>query len=161
MATGVSGGAAFMIPSLFFNLESNLITAAENPVFSGEEAIEDDDCYVIKVHRDRFDQTYWISKASKLIRQERMDSSGSFTPPELTNDDARKALEAMGKPVTDEAIKALLDQMAEMGKRMKTLGVQSHSSIETHREIKTNDPMSPSDFRDKPDAKAGQPTPPR
>jgi outer membrane lipoprotein-sorting protein len=151
MATGVSGGAANTIPSVFFDLEANGIKAAENPVLSGEEAIEGDDCYVVKMHREHLDQTFWISKASKLIRQERMDMSGNFGPTEeLTDADAKKVLESMGRKATDEAIQQLRKQMAQMQEMMKTAGPQSHSSIETHREIKTNDPMSAVDFREKP-----------
>jgi hypothetical protein len=154
MATGVSGGAANTIPSIFLDLETNGIKSAENPVMGGEEAIEGEDCFVVKVHRDHIDQTFWISKASKLIRQEKMDFSGAFAPEELSHDDAKKVLESMGRTVTEDAIQALRDQMAAMQKMMKASGVQSHSSIETHREIKINDPMSPGDFREKPDPAA-------
>ena len=93
------------------------------------------------------DRTFWISKASKLIRQELTASSGSTDTPELTDSDARKVLESMGQKATDEAIRTLRDQIASTQQIMKS--VKSSYRIEIHREIKTNDLMSPSDFREK------------
>ena len=149
MATGVSGGAAHTIPSIFFDLSANGIAAAsKSAVLAGGEFVEGDDCYVVKAHDGNIDRTFWISKASKLIRQEMTTTSGSSGPTELTDSDARQVLESIGQTATDEAIRALRAQMASAQELMKS--VRSSSRIEIHREIKINEPMLPSDFREKP-----------
>jgi hypothetical protein len=110
-------------------------------------SLQSEDCYVVKAHADHIDRTFWISKASKLIRQERTDSSGSSGTPELTDADARKVLESMGQKATDERIVTLRNELAHATQAMKS--IRSGYSIERHREIKTNDPMSPADFLEK------------
>jgi hypothetical protein len=67
-------------------------------------------------------------------------TSGHFDLPELTNNDARQVLEAMGQKATDEAIRNLRNMMANTNALSKS--VKSSYMIETHLEIKTNDPMS-------------------
>jgi outer membrane lipoprotein-sorting protein len=146
MATGVSGGAANTIPSIFFNLSANRIPRRSNGVaITGEERIDGDDCYVLKAASGNMETTFWVSKDSKLIRRVRTDSSG-FKPPEITDDVRRQALQSMGRPVTDEAIREMRDQDARMQTVMQ--GMKSSYSFETYRGIKINEPMAPSDFRD-------------
>jgi len=116
-------------------------------VLTGGEFVDGEDCYVVKAHTGSMDRTFWIAKASKLIRQEMTVSSGSVDTPELTDDDARKVLESMGQKPTDEAIRTMRDQLANVEQAAKS--VKSYYSIEKHREIKTNDLMLPSDFREK------------
>jgi hypothetical protein len=146
MATGVSFGAAYTIPSIFFDLSSNGITAASNAVLAGGELVEGEDCYVLKVHTNGMDRTLWISKATKFVRQHMTVTSGSNNAPELSDSDARHVLELMGQKVTDEAVRTLRDQMASTQQIMKS--VKSTYIIEIQREIRTNDPMSPGDFRE-------------
>jgi hypothetical protein len=148
-ATGISGGAANTIPSIFFDFSTNQIKALKNPVRAGEESIEGDACYVIKSHDERFDRTFWISKETKLIRQERTDtlSMPDFEPPEMTDEILKKALEMGGKEATPEAIQAMRDMMAAAQKMQKTMPKpQSSSSIETHHQIKVDEPMTAGDF---------------
>src|SRR5262245_57532957 len=150
MATGVSGGAAHTIPSIFFNLSANGITSiSKDAVLAGGELIEGEDCYVVKGHSGNSDYTYWISKNSKLIVQAmRVSSSPNAPHDEMTDSDARKALESMGQTVTEEAIRNLRATIAQAEQSLKS--IKSSYSIERHRDIKTNDVMSPSDFREKP-----------
>jgi hypothetical protein len=146
MATGVSAGAAHTIPSIFFDLAGNGITSGSNTAtLAGGDLIEGEDCYVVKVHTEHVDRTFWISKTSALIRREMAVTSGQFDMPELTDDDARKVLESMGQKATDEAIRNLRNMMASTNEFSKS--IKSSYMIETHREIKTNDIMSPNDFR--------------
>jgi len=72
-------------------------------------------------------------------------TSGHFDMPELTDDDASKVLESMGQTASDEVIRNLRNMMASANELSKS--IKSSYMIETHREIKTNDLMSPSDFR--------------
>jgi hypothetical protein len=145
MATGVSFGAAYTIPSIFFDLLSNGITTASNAVLAGGELVEGDDCYVVKVHTDGMDRTLWISKATRFVRQQMTVTSGNKSEPELSDSDARHVLELMGQEVTEEAVRTLREQMASTKEFMKS--VKSTYSIEIQREIRTNDPMAPGDFR--------------
>jgi hypothetical protein len=148
-ATGVSGGAAATIPSVFFDFSVNLIKALNNPVRVGEESIDGDACYVIKSHDERFDRTFWISKETKLIRQERTDTlnMADFQMPEMTDEIIKKALQMTGKEATPEAIQAMRDMMAAAQKMQKTMPKpQSNSSIETHHQIKIDEPMTAGDF---------------
>lgn len=149
MATGVSGGAAYTIPSIFFDLSANGITSiSKDAVMAGGELIEGEDCYVVKAHSGNSDYTYWISKNSKLIVQAmRVSSSMNAPHDEMTDSDARKILESMGKKVTDEAIRNLRTEIAGAEQSLKS--IKSSYSIERHRDIKTNDVMLPSDFREK------------
>jgi hypothetical protein len=149
MATGVSGGAAHTIPSIFFDLSVNGITSiSKDALLSGGELIDGDDCYVVKAHSGNSDYTYWISKNSKLVIQAMRFSSGVNAPQdEMTDSDARKVLESMGQKVTDEAIRDLRTQLAGAAQSLKS--IKSSYSIERHRDIKTNDVMLPSDFREK------------
>jgi hypothetical protein len=105
MATGISGGAAHTIPSIFFDLAANSIASiSKDAVMTGAELIDAEDCYVVKAHSGNSDYTYWISRNSKLIVQA-MRVSSTMTAPheEMTDSDARKVLESMGQKVTDEA----------------------------------------------------------
>jgi hypothetical protein len=74
-------------------------------------------------------------------------SSGSNAPSsdEITDSDARRVLEVMCQKVTDEAIRTLRDQLANVQQSMKS--VKSSYFIEIQRDIKTNDLMLPADFR--------------
>jgi len=53
----------------------------------------------------------------------------------------------MEQKVTDEAIRNLRTQIAGAEQSLKS--IKSSYSIERHRDIKTNDVMLPSDFREK------------
>jgi outer membrane lipoprotein-sorting protein len=148
MATGVSNGAANTIPSIFFDLSANGVTSIlRSAVLAGNETIDGEDCYVVKAHSDTMDRTIWISKASKLIRQVMTAMSGNPPVPlELTDSDASKVLESMGQKPTEDAIRALRAQMTAAAELMKSVKT-NYYSLEKHRDIKTDDPMSPSDFR--------------
>ena len=146
MATGVSGGAAHTIPSIFFDLAGNGITSGSNTATLADgEFVEGEDCYVVTVHSEQIDRTFWISKTSTLIRREMTVNYAHFAVPELTDTDATQALVSMGQRATAEAIRNLRKMIANTNELSKS--IKSSYMIETHREIKTNDPMSPSDFR--------------
>jgi hypothetical protein len=147
MATGISGGAAHTIPSIFFDLTANSMTSiSKDAVMAGGELIDGEDCYVVKAHSGTSDYTYWISKNSKLIVQAMRVSSGMSAPhDEMTDSDARKVLESMGQKVTDEAIRNLRAEIAGAEQSLKS--ITSSYSIERHRDIKTNDVVLPGDFR--------------
>jgi len=151
-ATGISGGVAHTIPSIFFDLSGNeLATVLKVSTMAPTESIDGEECYVVKAHTEQSDRTFWISKGSKLIRQVMTVTSGTGAPPEISDADLKKALETMGQKPTDEAIRAFRAQMASGLEMMKS--IKSSYRIEKQREIKTNDPMSTSDFREKTDGK--------
>ncbi len=77
MATGISSGSAHTIPSIFFDLPSNGIRRISDvAVLAGEESVDGDNCYVVKAKMDIADFTFWISKASKLIRRQSITARG-------------------------------------------------------------------------------------
>ena len=72
-ATGVSDGATFTMPSLFFPVfkDANPLPRLINPRIEGNEAVEGDECYVIcGASITGTKETYWISRSEHLIRQD-------------------------------------------------------------------------------------------
>jgi hypothetical protein len=159
-AAGVSDGAANTIPSIFFNFPGNTVNSIEGATISGEESIDGDDCYVVKSHSQKSNQllgsgeaaidlTLWISKGSRLIRQTRADVSADISQMKISDFELKSVLEAMGNKLTDEQVQTMQTLSADALKSMGNVGAMT---IQTHREIKIDVPMSPSDFRDEPQA---------
>jgi hypothetical protein len=99
-----------------------------------------------------------------LIRQEKTDtlSMADFEPPEMTDEIMKKALEMTGKEATPEALQAMRDTMAAAQKMQETMPKpQSSSSIETHHQIKTDEPMTAGDFTAPAAAAPAAPKPPQ
>ncbi len=116
MATGISGGAANTIPGTFFH----------------------------DVARIAFDGLFWISKTSTLLRQIRRDFEGPMEMPKIRDDDLRKSLESMNREATDEAVANMRAQM-ESARKMMSRGMHGFS-IEVHRDIRVNPPLTQADF---------------
>jgi outer membrane lipoprotein-sorting protein len=139
-ATGVSGGAAFTIPSLFlpsFNVPSNHFARLRNPRIEKTEKIGDEDCYVIsgpsKISKT---ETFWISKSNYLIRK----CSRSLEPPEggrqmpeMTDEDMAKAIKAMGLEVNDETKKNMRAMMEKSEAMLNTANLKgSMTEVQAH-----------------------------
>ncbi len=159
-ASGVSGGAANTIPSIFFNFPGNAVNSIEGATITGEESIDGDDCYVVKSHSQKSNQllgsgeaaidfTLWISKGSRLIRQTRADISADVSQMKISDFELKSVSEAMGNKLTDEQVQVMQTLSADV---LKSMGNVRTTMLETHREIKIDMPMSPSDFRDEPQA---------
>lgn len=149
-ATGISGGAAFTIPSLFFSVfkeKPDNFASLIDPKLTGSEPVEDDDCYVItgssKVSKL---ETFWISKKTYMIKK----CSCSLEPPEgglkmpkMTDQQLEEGIKAMGQEVTEESKEATRKMMSQAEDRIKMaklkgLRTELHTKIDTS-ELKAGD----------------------
>jgi len=136
-ATGVSGGAAITVPSLFLSYAAECpqpFARLTNPTLKGSEKIWDDDCFVISspstISRE---ETFWISKATYQIRKcsrslEAPESGRAM--PEMTDAQLEESVKAIGEEVTDkskEDIKCMMDTMAKMN--MKGDLTETHAAL--------------------------------
>jgi outer membrane lipoprotein-sorting protein len=144
MATGISGGAAATIPAIFFGLSNDSLKASKDAAFTQNADIEGDPCYVITEKTRTIGVTMWISRKSKLLRQIRDDFNGPMKIPEMTDQDAKKVLQSMGKTPTAAAIKRIKAQMAS-ARAMMGSGMTGFS-IEVHRQIVVNATLRKADF---------------
>lgn len=149
-ATGISGGAAFNISSLFFPFlqsQQSLLRIID-PKLEKIESVHGEDCYVISGSSPLSQrETYWISKERYLIRQysrtvvmHGKDSS----PKENSGLDFGTVLENLGKDLTEENQKEIEKIIREQKEYMA--GVTATSTLtEVHERISFNQ-SSPEDF---------------
>lgn len=140
-ATGISGGAAFTIPSLFlpvFEQQPDPFSRLIDPKVQESEKVGDDDCYVISGSSPISKQeTYWVSKTSHLIRKYYRSleaPEGGMPMPEMTDEDIEEALKSMGQEVTDES-RQKMKEMMEQSKDVVRAAMLKGSSTELHVEI--------------------------
>jgi beta-lactamase regulating signal transducer with metallopeptidase domain/protocatechuate 3,4-dioxygenase beta subunit len=137
-ATGVSGGAANTIPSLFFAQPANILHQLNEVRQEGEEAIDGDQCYIIAGKMANMTMKYWISKDTLLIRQRQQILGDKLEIPELSDEDIKKSLELAGEQATDGAIRKFKDRIRLsriMASKMKG------TITEIHRNIVINQPI--------------------
>jgi len=137
-ATGVSGGAANTLPSLFFAQPANVLHQLNEVRQEGEEAIDGDQCYIIAGKMANMTMKYWISKDTLLIRQRQQILGDKLEIPELSDEDIKKALESAGGQATDGAIRKFKDRIRLsqiMASKMKG------TITEIHRNIVINQPI--------------------
>lgn len=137
-ATGVSGGAANTIPSLFFAQPANVLHQLNEVRQEGEEAIDGDQCYIIAGKMANMTMKYWISKDTLLVRQRQQILGDKLEIPELSDEDIKKALESTGGQATDEAIRKFKDRI-----RLSRIMVSKMKGTitEIHRNIVINQPI--------------------
>lgn len=140
-ATGISGGAAFTIPSLFlsvFKKQPEPFARLVDPKLTGSQKVEGEDCYVITGSSTiSKTETFWIAKKAYLIRKysrslERPE--GGAKMPKMTDQQLEEAIKAMGQEVTEdrkEAMKKMMKQAEDSLKTAKLKGV----STELHAKI--------------------------
>ena len=102
-ATGISGGAAFTIPSLFlpiFQGQPAPFSRLKKMKIEKTEKVGEEDCYVLSGPSDcSKKETFWISKTSYSIRKYRRSlepPEGGMAIPEMTDEDLEKASKSMG-----------------------------------------------------------------
>ena len=140
-ATGISGGAAFTVPSLFlpvFKNQDSPFARLVDPKIEKVEEFEGEKCYVISGSSNiSKKETYWISKKRNLI----MKYSRSFESPEggrdvpeMTDEELEATIKGMGLEVT-EARKEEMKKQLEMekaameGVEMKGFSTESHLKV--------------------------------
>ncbi len=143
-ATGISGGAAHTMPSIFFDTQNDLLKSLTNFSQLKDEKIENDDCYVVTGDRAGQKLIFWISKENFLIRQRQHVLGSTSSLPELSDDAIKESLKQLNKEATPSAI-------AEMRKTMqfaKTASSQMKGTMtETHQNISINQPMAKEEFK--------------
>jgi beta-lactamase regulating signal transducer with metallopeptidase domain len=146
MATGVSGGVANTIPSLFFDGQLAILRGLQAVNIRSEEQIDGDRCYVLSGQLAGMTMNFWISKKTLLIRQRQQILSGKFEMPEipeLSDEQIEEGLKITGQRITPEAVK----EFKEAGKSAPVQMSRIKGTItETHRDIKVNQPTEPSEF---------------
>jgi hypothetical protein len=139
-ATGISGGAAHTIPSMFLAVyqgNSNPFDRLKEPKVTGSEKIEDDDCYVVSGSSAASkSETFWISKKSHLIRKHSRSleppEGGGLEIPEMTDEQLEQAIKAVGQEVTDETkatMKKMMKQARESAGKIKGTSTELHTKI--------------------------------
>jgi hypothetical protein len=158
-ATGVSGGVAMTIPSLFLpgleGMQSVTLRIA-NPLLVGTERVGDEECFVVggpsSVSKE---ETFWISRRDHLIRKYRRSlepPEGGPQMPEMTDAQADQSLEAMGQERTAENRAQMRDAMKGAMQMMKALPMKGFQT-EVHTAVRTP-PLGASDFAYAPPAGA-------
>ncbi len=150
-ATGISGGAAFTIPSLFlpsFNTQPACFSRLLNPQIQASEQIDGDDCYVIggpsTISKN---ETYWISKTTHLIRKFSRSLEpppGGIKFPQVTDQQLDEAIKASGQPATDATRQLMRNTMNQAQQAMQTANLKGFST-ELQLKISLSD-LKESDF---------------
>ena len=134
-ATGISDGAASIVPSLFlkgFKTEDSFISRIEDPKIEKTEKINGKECYVIAGHsKHSKKEVLWVSKDDDLI----MKYSRSLEPPEgqplvpeMNDEEITKTLKKMGREVTEENKQQMRDMMARAREMMKDTKISGTNS---------------------------------
>lgn len=107
-ATGISGGAAFTIPSLFLTSFKNQspFSRLTDAKLEKVERIEGEDCYVISgASAISKKETFWISKSEYLImkccRSLELSERAMDEIDEMTDEELEETIKAMGQPVKE------------------------------------------------------------
>ena len=140
-ATGISGGAAHTIPSLFlsvFGEQPASFSRLTDPKLEKVENVGDEECYVISGSSTVCKkETFWISKSKYLI----IKYSRSFEPPEggrtmpeMTDESIEESIKAMGQEVTEESKQRMRETMKTAAEALKGTNTKG-SSTETHTDI--------------------------
>jgi len=147
-ATGISGGAAFTIPSLFFKQQPAPFSSLKDPAIEKTEQVGEEDCYVVSGSSAASKkETFWISKSNHLIVKysRSLEREEGAAPPDMTDEQLDEAIKGMGQQVTEENrknMRGVMDRAQAVLKNTKTKGL----STETHVTISSPE-LSKADFR--------------
>lgn len=151
-ATGISGGAALTIPSLFLSTFKDRVTPfshLRNLKIRKTEKVGKEDCYVISgASTISKKEVFWISKETYLIRKyyRSLDApSDSKKIPKITDEQLEETIKGMGQEVTEESKKNMREMMESSQKMLSTVKMTG-SSIELHVDISSPE-LAMSDFK--------------
>jgi hypothetical protein len=143
-ATGISGGAAFTIPSLFlsaFKEQPALFSRLESPKLERMEEIGKEACFVISgASAISKKEAFWISKKSYLIKKyvRSLEApAGGRQMPDMTDEQLDEALKDMGQQVTKENRQKMREMIKIPRDVLKTKQMKG-SSAEVH--VKSSSP---------------------
>jgi outer membrane lipoprotein-sorting protein len=151
-ATGISGGAAFTVPSLFlhgFMGQPRPFSRLKELEMEETGKVGKEECFVLSGSSSiSKKETYWLSKSSYLIRHYSRSletPEGGMVVPELTDEALEQAIIAMGQKVTPETMKTIKEMMEKTSASLKTTKLTG-STTESH--VKVSFPaLSKSDFK--------------
>lgn len=150
-ATGISGGAANTIPSLFLSVNSapnDPFARLIDPQFEPDEEVRGEDCYVIggaSVISKK--ETFWISKTGHLVRKYHRSlepPEEGIDVPEMTEAQLEEAIKAMGQEVTEASKKQMREMMSATRVMFNNMDMKG-STTELHAEIAAPE-LSDGDF---------------
>lgn len=137
-ATGVSGGAANTIPSLFFPSPTSggMLRLMTDLSLKKPEKIDGEECHVITGKSAvSVKHTVWISKTRLILLKHEYSlerPSGAAAFPEMTDEVLDESIKAMGKtPSAEERTKMrdMMESANKMTQDLKGTSVESHSKI--------------------------------
>lgn len=151
-ATGISGGVADTIPSLFFSAfpgQGGLFLTMKSPQIEKSEKVGEDDCYVISGSSSTSKkEAFWVSKKSYLIRkyyQSLESPKGGRAIPEMTEAQLEEAIKALGQEVTEESKKNMRKIMTTSTSMLKNTEMKGFST-ELHAKVSSPE-LHKSDFK--------------
>ena len=151
-ATGISGGAAFTIPSLFLSVFKNQpdpFSRLKDPQIEKTEKVGKEDCYVISGSSSiSKKEAFWVSKTSYLIKKYYRSlepPEGGRQMPEMTDEQLEQTIKVMGQEVTEESKQKMREMMKRSKDVLKTADMKG-SSTELHAEI-SSPKMNTKDFQ--------------
>ena len=114
-ATGLSGGAAQVVPDLFFHAEAGgRRRSLTNPLRLPDERIDNEDCYVVSADDPAGKEIVWIMKRNFLLKQMKTAVNGAAVSNEavqstadLSDDSLKKLMRMTGQDPTPEAMRKL------------------------------------------------------
>jgi len=140
-ATGISGGAAFTIPSLFlsvFKEQPAVFSRLKDPQIEMTEKVGEEDCYVISGSSSiSKKEAFWVSKTSYLIKKYYRSlepPEGGEAIPKLTDEQLEEAIKSMGQEVTEESKKNMTEMMERSRTMLKAMKMRG-SSTELHANV--------------------------
>jgi hypothetical protein len=150
VATGISGGAAHTVPSLFFSDEgSELQKVFLNATLLPEEKIGEEVCYVISSNRPDGQETLWITKRDLFLKQSRklkranLTAENATVTEKISPETMRKLAKTLGLDESPEAFDKLTKQMET---QRKQVGAVKIDVTETFERTGANDFMIKEDF---------------
>jgi hypothetical protein len=153
-ATGISGGAAFTIPSLFlsvFKEQPAPFSRLKDPQIEMKEKVGEEDCYVISGSSSiSKKETFWVSKTSYLIKKysrslEPPEGGVAIPEPEITDEQLEEVIKGMGQEVTEESKKNMTEMMERSRTMRKTMKMRG-SSTELHANVSSPE-LNKNDFK--------------
>lgn len=151
-ATGISGGAAFTIPSLFLSVfkdQPNPFFRLMDPKIERIEKVIEEDCYVLSgASWISKKETLWVSKTTYLIRKyyRSLESpEGGRQMPKMTDEQLESAIKGMGQEVSEESKKNIREMMEGSTEMLKTMNIKG-SSTEIHTNI-SSPKLNKNDFK--------------
>jgi hypothetical protein len=148
-ATGISGGAAFTIPSLFFKLRPAPFSRLKDPRMEKTEQVGEEDCYVVSgASTIAKKETFWISKSKHLIVKyaRTLERNGEdVVLPKVTDEQLDEAIKNNGQKVTEENRKGMREMMNRSVAVLNNAKIKG-SSAETHVKISSPE-LNKADFQ--------------